>query len=86
MIRFKDVSDFCDLSEDEILAIAKGANITPIEVCALVQEVADTPKECRKLLKYLYEYLEKTESLEGEKRSHEVHEAINHFVSNHHFV
>ena len=86
MISLKDCLDYCDLTEDEIQAIANGANITPIEVCALVQECGDTPKDCRQILQYLQDYLEKVESHEGEQRSHEVHKAINHFVANHHFV
>jgi hypothetical protein len=86
MLTFQDCADYCDLYDDEIQAITTGANISPIEVCALVQQHADSPKECRKMLKFLTDYLEKAEPNSDEKRSHEIHEAINHFVSNHKLV
>ena len=60
--------------------------MSPIEVCAMVQQSADTPRECRKMVNFLQSYLEKVESKGDSKRAHEVHEAINHFVSNHHMV
>ena len=86
MLTFQDCSDYCDLSDDEIQGLLNATNTSPIEVCAMVQQYSDSPKECRKMVQFLQEYLEKVESKSGEKRSHEVHEAINHFVSNHHIV
>lgn len=38
MLTFKDFTDYCDLSEDEIRAFSNGANISPIEACALAYE------------------------------------------------
>ena len=86
MLTLKDCSDYCDLSDDEIEGLLDATDVSPIEVCAMVQQYADNPKECRKLVQFLQEYLEKVESRSDEKRSHEVHEAINRFVSNHHIV
>lgn len=86
MLTFQDCADYCDLYEDEIQGIINGANVSAIEVCAMVQEYSDSPQECRKMLKFLTDYLEKAESHSDEKRSHEIHEAINHFVSNHHLI
>ncbi len=86
MLTFQDCADFCDLSDDEIQGILEATNVSPIEVCAMVEEYANSPKECRKMVGFLLEYLEKVESRSGEKRAHEVHEAINHFVANHHIV
>ncbi|MDF1528029.1 MAG: hypothetical protein P1R74_02775 [Sedimenticola sp.] len=86
MLTLKDCADFCDLSDDELLGLLEGADMSPIEVCAMVQQSADTPSECRKMVNFLQSYLEKVESKGGSKRAHEVHEAINHFVSNHHMV
>ncbi|WP_428624427.1 hypothetical protein [Sedimenticola sp.] len=86
MLTLKDCADFCDLSDDELLGLLQGADMSPIEVCAMVQQFADTPSECRKMLGFLQTYLEKVESQGDTKRAHEVHEAINHFVSNHPMV
>ncbi|MCW8920281.1 MAG: hypothetical protein OQL10_08730 [Sedimenticola sp.] len=86
MLTLKDCADFCDLSDDELLGLLEGADMSPIEVCAMVQQSADTPSECRKMVNFLQSYLEKVESKGDSKRAHEVHEAINHFVSNHHMV
>lgn len=86
MLTLQDCCDYCDLSDDEVQGILNGANVTPIEVCAMVQEYADNPAECRKMLKFLQDYLEKVEQRSDAKRSHEVHEAISHFASNHHFI
>ncbi|MCW8881427.1 MAG: hypothetical protein OQK42_04600 [Sedimenticola sp.] len=86
MLTLKDCADFCDLSDDELLGLLEGADMSPIEVCAMVQQSADTPRECRKMVNFLQSYLEKVESKGDSKRAHEVHEAINHFVSNHHMV
>ena len=86
MLTYQDCADYCDLSDDEIQGILNGVNVPPIEVCAMVQEYSDSPQECRKLLKFLMDYLEKAESKSDAKRSHEIHEAILHFVSNHRLV
>lgn len=86
MLTFEDCADYCDLNDDEIQAIINGTGLPPIEVCAMVQQYADSPQQCRKILQFLQEYLEKVESQSDAKRAHEVHEAITHFVSNHHFV
>ncbi len=83
MLTLKDCADFCDLSDDEILGLLGGAGMSPIDVCATVQQFADTPSECRKMVGFLQSYLEKVESKEDTERAHEVHEAIDHFVSNH---
>ena len=86
MLTFEDCADFCDLTDDEIQGLSEGAKISPLEVCAMVQKYADNPKECRKMLGFLQDYLERVESQADAKRAHEVHEAINHFVSNHHMI
>ncbi|MCW8883716.1 MAG: hypothetical protein OQK12_00510 [Motiliproteus sp.] len=83
MLTFEDCADFCDLTKDEIQGLAEGTHLHPVEVCALVQRHADNPRECRKMLGLLQEYLERVECHADAKRSHEVHEAINHFASNH---
>lgn len=86
MLTFEDCADYCNLSDDEIQAFIDGVGLPPIEVCAMVQQYAESPQECRKMLRFLQEYLEKVESDGDAERSHEVHEAITHFVENHHFV
>ena len=86
MLTFQDCADYCNLSEDEIQGILKGTNVPAIEVCAMVQEHADSPAECRKMLKFMMDYLERAEVHADAKRSHEIHEAIHHFVSNHRIV
>ena len=86
MLTFEDCADYCDLSDDEIQAFIDGVRLPPIEVCAMVQQYVDSPQECRKMLRFLQEYLEKVESSGDARRSHEVHEAITHFATNHHFV
>ena len=73
-------------NEDEIQGILKGTNVPAIEVCAMVQEHSDSPAECRKMLKFMMDYLERAEVHADAKRSHEIHEAIHHFVSNHRIV
>ncbi|WP_210394600.1 hypothetical protein [Motiliproteus sediminis] len=83
MLTFKDCADYCDLSDDEIQGLLQGTHVSPIEVCALVQQYADDPRECRKMVGFLQEYLEKVERQADAKRAHEVHQAINHFVANH---
>ncbi len=86
MLTYEDCADYCDLSEDEMQALINGLGLPPIEVCAMVQQYADSPQQCRKMLSFLQDYLEKVESSSDAFRAHEVHEAITHFVSNHHFV
>lgn len=86
MLTFKDCADFCDLTDDEIQGLLEGAKLSPIQVCAMVQQYADNPRECRKMVGFLQSYLEKVEGQADAKRAHEVHEAINHFVSNHHMI
>ena len=86
MLTLEDCADYCDLTDDEIEAITEGAGIPPIEVCAMVQQYTDSPQECRKILRFLMEYLEKVEAHSDAHRSHEVHEAIQHFVSQHHLI
>jgi hypothetical protein len=86
MLTFQDCADYCNLSDDEIQAIMNGANVTPMEACAMAQEYADSPEECRKMLSYLLEYMEKEEARADAHRCHEIHNAVNHFASNHHFV
>lgn len=86
MITFQDCADYCDLSQDEIEGLLEGTKTSPIHVCAMVQEFADSPKECRKMIGFLQAYLEKVEGQSDAKRSHEVHEAISHFVSTHHMI
>lgn len=86
MLTFQDCADYCDLSDDEIQGIVNGAYVSPIEVCAMVQEYAESPEECRKMLKYLLDYMEKAEGRVDAHRCHEIHEAVNRFASKHHFV
>lgn len=86
MLTFEDCADYCDLTNDEIEGLTEGLGLPPIEVCAIVQEYADSPQQCRKMLQFLHQYLEKVETLGDERRSHEVHEAISHFAATHHFV
>ncbi len=86
MLTFDDCADICDLTDDEIKGLSEGTKLSPIDVCALVQNYADNPKECRKMVGYLQAYLEEVESHSDAKRAHEVHDAINHFVSNHHMI
>jgi hypothetical protein len=86
MLTLEDCADYCDLGSDEIAGLAQGLGLPAIEVCAMVQQYADTPSECRKMLQLLHGYLEKVESQGNDQRSHEVHEAILHFAATHHFV
>ncbi|MBC8209424.1 MAG: hypothetical protein H8E21_00045 [Gammaproteobacteria bacterium] len=86
MLSYQDCADYCDLSEDEVSGLLNGANLTPIEVCAMVQQYADSPQECRKMIKFLQDYMETVEAQSNEKRSHEIHQAINHFVANHRLI
>ncbi|MEZ5476085.1 MAG: hypothetical protein R3E95_00845 [Thiolinea sp.] len=87
MISLTDCTDLCDVTCDELEAIELGAHVSPIEACALARD-ADNPQPCRKLLKYMQTYLEYVESHDtsGGRQSHAVHESINHFVSEHHFI
>lgn len=83
MLSLKECSDFCDLSDDEMKAIERGAHVSPVEACALAHEAEDNPKDSRRMLRYLQEYLEYVESHETPQRSHEVHQVIEHFTTNH---
>lgn len=86
MLTFQDCADYCGLSEEEIQGIVRGARVTPMEACAMVRQYADSPKECRKMLNYLLEYMEDAEGRVDANRCHEIHKAVNHFADNHHFV
>ena len=88
MLTYKECAEFCDLSNDEIQAIERAAQVTTMEACALLQDMAETPDGCRRALAYMMEYLEHVETVDGksEKRSQEVHRAINHFAKTHRFV
>ena len=86
MLTFEDCADYCDLNDDQIQAMIIGSGLPPIEVCALVQQYADSPKQCRKMLQFLLEYLEKVECQSDAARSHEVHQSIEQFIERHHFV
>ena len=86
MISYIDCEGMCGLTDKEVEAIANGAHISPIEACALAEHEADTPKGCRHLLSCMQTYLEYVEAHDDARRSHEVHDAMNHFVASHHFV
>lgn len=86
MLTLKDCADFCDLTDDEVAAIERASHVPFIEACAIVESMGGTPEGCRQLLQLMHEHLERVEAKSDEQRSHEVHEAINHFVSTHHFV
>ncbi len=86
MLSLKECTDFCDLTDDEIKAIERGAHVTPVEACALAHEAEEKPRDCRKLMKYMHQYLEYVESHEDTRRAHEVHVAIEHFANTHRFI
>lgn len=86
MLTYQDCADYCDLTEDEIEALADGTGLPPIEVCAIVQQYTDSPQQCRKFMRFLQDYLEKVELSGDDEHSHRVHEAMHHFVANHHLV
>ena len=86
MLSLKECTDFCDLTDDEVKAIERGAHVCPVEACALAHEAEGKPKDCRKLLKYMHQYLEYVESHEYTRRSREVHQAIQHFTTTHRFI
>lgn len=86
MLTYEDCVDYCDLTEDEVEALRDATHIPPIEVVAMVQQYADSPRECRIMLKFLLEYLEKVEQSADSKRSHELHDAISHFAARHHYI
>lgn len=86
MLRFKDFSDFCGLSNDEIKTIANGAKVPYMEACALAHEAEDSPENSRQVLKLMQKHLEHVEGNANELRSKEVHDAINHFASTHKFT
>ena len=86
MLRFLDFSDFCDLSDDEIKAIAKEANVPYIEACAIAHEAEDNPENSRKVLQLMQNYLEHVEKNADGEGSKEIHKAINHFASTHKFT
>ena len=86
MLTYEDCSGYCDLSEHEVQGLMNATNMSPIEVCAMVEQHADSPAECRKMTKFLMDYLEKAELKASAAESHEIHAAIDHFVQNHHMV
>jgi hypothetical protein len=86
MLSLKECTDFCGLTDDELMAIEHGAHVTPVGACALAQAAEENPKDCRQVLKYMQEYLAYVEDHADTRRAHEVHEAIQHFASTHHFV
>lgn len=86
MLSLKDCADYCDLTDDELTAIQRGAHVNTLDACALAHEAEQSPKNSRRVLKYLQEYLEYVESKESEERSHEVHQIIDHFIVNHRLI
>ncbi len=86
MLSLKECSDFCSLGEDEMRAIERGAHVSAVEACALAHEAEDSPKDSRRMLRYLQEYLEYVEGHESAQRSREVHHIIEHFTNNHRMI
>jgi len=86
MLRFADCSDFCNLSDEEIQIISNGANVPYIEACAIAHEAEDNPGFSRDVLELMQQQLEHVEKNADEKRSKEVHQAINDFASKHKFT
>lgn len=86
MLSLKDCADYCDLTDDELNAIQRGAHVTTLDACALAHDAEQNPQNSRRVLKYLQEYLEYVEGTESDQRSHEVHHVIDHFIKNHHLI
>ena len=93
MIQFKDISDYCDLSDVEVDIIASGAKVPYMEACALAHEAEDNPVNSRKVLKIMQQQLEHIETNTYhfrtkvvQYRSKVVHVAINHFAATHKFT
>ena len=86
MLSLKDCADYCDLNDDELTAIQRGAHVDSLEACAMAHDAEQNPQNSRRMLKYLQEYLEYVESKESDERSHEVHHVIDHFIKNHRLI
>lgn len=86
MLSLKDCMDYCALHDDELSAIQRGAHVNALEACALAHEAEYNPRDSRQVLRYLQEYLEHVENKESAQRSHEVHQLIDNFISNHRLI
>lgn len=86
MLSLKDCVDYCGLSDDAVSAIQYGAGVNALEACVLAQDAEQSARSSRRMLQYLQTYLEHVESQENPQRSHEVHQIIDHFVTNHRLI
>ncbi|MEZ5538210.1 MAG: hypothetical protein R3F02_21590 [Thiolinea sp.] len=87
MISLTDCKDMCSATSDELEAIEIGGHVSLIDACALTYD-ADKTGQNRKALQFMDNYLRYVESHDTAdgKRSHEVHETINHFARGHSLV
>ena len=87
MISLTDCIDMCSATTDELEAIEIGGHVSMIDACALTYD-ADKTDQNRKVLHFMDNYLRYVESHDtaNAKRSHEVHETINHFTQGHSLI
>ncbi|HXK57591.1 MAG TPA: hypothetical protein PLZ16_13190 [Gammaproteobacteria bacterium] len=86
MLTFEDCVDFCNFTEEEVRALQEGENVPALEACIRAHGLADNPRGCRQLLKYMQERLEQVEARNDSNASREVHAAMEHFTSTHHYT
>lgn len=86
MLSFVDCRDFSDLTEEEIHAIEEAEHLPPVEACARGHNLANTPEGCRKVIKYMYESIERAEHNQDGEQSEILHKDLEKFVSEHHYI
>ena len=86
MLTYEDCIDFCNLTEEEVRALQESENVPALEACIRAHGLADNPRGCRQFLKYLQERLEQVEAINDRKASRQVHDAMKHFTSTHHYT
>lgn len=83
MLTMKDCVDYCALSDDELTAIQRGAHVNTLDACAIAHDAEYSPRDSRRVMKYLREYIEHLESKENDQCSPETLQMLDHFIVNH---
>jgi hypothetical protein len=86
MLAFTDCVHFSNLTPDEVDAIAEHEHIDDMLACELGQTLASDARGCQKILKFMVEDMQHAEEHHDFARSYQLHQTINHFAAEHHFI
>jgi hypothetical protein len=86
MITLEDCVDMSGLTDEEILSVEEAEHLPPMEACARGHQLAESPKGCRLMMKYLLDSIERAEGSNDLKHAEELHRDYEQFAARHHYI